>query len=501
MRILLKGFTADGINEPSRMAVLVENDRIIAVEKDIYGSCAADKIIEFNDEVIAPGFIDAHGHSDISILAHPKAESKRFQGITCEITGNCGLSAFPITPMNKEHLENLYSNYGIPLSWDDLNGYYDTLRKSSAGLRIYSLCGHNTLRSAVAGYEKKEISSSELNEMESLLRQSLSCGTPGLSTGLLYTPGCFAQKAEITALMRVLAEYDAVYATHLRSEGDHLLESLEETLSAARESGLKKVLISHLKTAGKCNWHKLPAALKLIDDYRAKGIDIRFDRYPYTESQTMLSVILPPPFDTMPDRDITIKLQDPALREKLYRQLAAEKTEEDWQRWRITGTTHPEWKNFIGKKYSELPGNVEIAVIDQLAFDAVTATIGAAGMSQKNMLKIITHPLCMGGSDGNALTASAKTSSHPRAFGAIAKFIRIKLDHGESIGSTINKVTASPAQFFSLKENGLIRNGKKADLCIFSPEEIDSKADFTSPCRLADGIRLTMLDGKIEYYF
>ena len=119
----------------------------------------------------------------------------------------------------------------------------------------------------------------------------------------------------------------------------------------------------------------------------------------------------------------------------------------------------------------------------------------------ENMLKIITHPLCMGGSDGNALPASAKNSSHPRAFGAIAKFIRINLDHGESIGCTINKVTASPAQFFSLKENGLIRNGKKADLCVFLPEEIDSKADFTSPCRLADGIRLTMLDGKIEYYF
>ncbi len=502
MRILLKGFTADGINEPSRMAVLIENDRIIAVEKNIYGCSAADKIIEFKDEIIAPGFIDVHGHSDLSILAYPAADSKRRQGITCEITGNCGLSAFPLTEKNREHLENLYANYGVPLSWDDLNGYYAALKKYSAGLRIYSLCGHNTLRSAVMGYEKQEISPSELDKMILFLKKALISGAPGLSSGLLYTPGCFAQKTEITALMKILAEYDAVYTTHLRSEGEHLTESLEETFSAASEAGLKKVLISHLKTAGKANWHKLPDVFNLIESYRAKGMDIRFDRYPYTESQTMLSVILPPPFDTMPDRDITVKLQDPALKQQLLMQLAEEKKRDDWQRWRITGTTHPEWKKFIGRKYSELPFPPETAIIEQLAFDSTTATIGAAGMSQDNMLKIITHPLCMGGSDGNALTADGKTvSSHPRAFGAIAKFLRLKLDHGESIGNAVNSVTYSPARFFSICENGLIQTGKKADICVFSPEEIDSKADFIFPNRLADGIRLTMLDGKTEYYF
>ena len=499
MRILLKGFVADGTAEPVRKALLVENDRIIAVENDIYGASAADKILTFKDEIIAPGFIDVHGHSDISLLASPEAESKCCQGITAEITGNCGLSAFPITSKNREHLESLYANYGVPLEWRTLSDYKNVLQKTSPELRSFSLCGHNTLRSAVMGYDKKDISFSDLQKMGQFLEDSLAAGSPGLSTGLLYTPGCFAEKDEITALMRGLAKHDAVYATHLRSEGDNLLESLEETFSAAADAGLKKIQISHFKTAGKSNWHKLPAALELIANYREQGIDIRFDRYPYTESQTMLSVILPPPFDTMPDRDITIKLQDAALREELQIFLTKEKAD-DWSRWRLTGTTHPVWKKFIGKKYTELPGEPAIAVIDQLFFDATTATIGAAGMSDENMIKIITHPLCMGGSDGNALPLSSEFgTAHPRAFGAIAKFIRLKLDSGESIGKTVSSVTGTPADFFSLNEIGKIQCGKKADICVFSPEEIDSKADFSNPHCLAEGIRLSMLDGKIRF--
>lgn len=501
MRILLKGFVADGIHEPSRMAVLIENDRISAVEKDIYGASAADLTLKFKDEIISPGFIDAHGHSDISLLAAPAAESKRHQGVTCEITGNCGLSVFPVTENNRSHLEALYANYGIPISWSDLQGYTEALKSGNVGLRSYSLCGHNTLRSAVAGYEKKDISAHDRQEMARLLKSALASGSPGLSTGLLYTPGCFAQKDEIVGLMRVLAKYDAVYATHLRSEGDLLIESLTETLDAAKTAGLKKLLISHLKTAGKNNWHKLDQVFDLINNYRYQGIDVRFDRYPYTESQTMLSVILPPPFDKMPDKDITIKLRNQQLRDDLCRDLAEKRSSDDWQRWRLTGTTHPEWKKFIGQKYSDLPTAPEIAVIEQLCHDATTATIGAAGMSEENMLKIITSPLCIGGSDGNALPCSHRFgTAHPRAFGAIAKFIRLKLDNGIPIGETINSVTSLPAEFFSLRQIGIIQSEKKADLCVFSPEEIDSDADFISPHQLARGIKLTMLDGKIEYY-
>lgn len=500
MRILLKGFVADGVNEVQKKAVLVENDRIIAVEKELVGCCAADKVYSFKDEIIAPGFIDLHGHSDISVLAAPRAESKRRQGVTCEITGNCGLSPFPISGNNREHLEKLYANYGVKLTWDDHKEYLLALQNKQVNLRIFPLCGHNTLRAAVAAYDTRELSGQQKQMMHQLLENALDFGAKGLSSGLLYSPGCFADADEITGLMKILAGHDAVYATHLRSEGDQLLESLQETLDAAKKSGLTRLQISHFKTAGKNNWHKLDAALDLIEDFRRQNIDIRFDRYPYVESQTMLSVILPPPFDTMPDRDITREMQDENARE-MVRQSLKKRSYDDWQRWRLTGTTHTQWRKFIGKKYPELPGDPVEAVIEQLSFDATTATIGAAGMSEENMLRIINHPLCMPGSDGNALPESTVFgTAHPRAFGAIAKFIRLKLDNGTTIKETIASVSTRPAEFFNLPDIGTLQVGKKADITVFSPDNIDSDADFVTPHRFARGIVMTMLDGMMEFY-
>jgi N-acyl-D-amino-acid deacylase len=300
--------------------------------------------------------------------------------------------------------------------------------------------------------------------------------------------------------MQVLAKYNAVYTTHLRSEGDNLLESLTATIHAAKKAHLKKIQISHLKTAGTANWHKLDAALNIIRAANAEGLDIRFDRYPYTESQTMLSVILPAPFDTMPDRDITRELQDEKAVAAIRRSLSM-RSNDDWQRWRITGTTHPKWKNFIGCKYSSLTEDKINAVIDQLRFDATTATIGAAGLSEENMLKIITDDLCMAGSDGNALPLSTCFgTAHPRAFGAVAEFIRLKLAHGQSIGKCIKAVSSTPAEFFQLPDIGVIQCGKKADITVFSPDDIGCKADFSNPHCFADGIKMTMLNGAAEFY-
>ena len=500
MRTLFKGFASDGRSEPERKTILVENDRIIAVEKEIYGSSAADRIYSFKDEIISPGFIDVHGHSDMSAPAAPAAESRHFQGVTGEISGNCGLSPFPVTGMNREHLQNLYADYSIKINWDDLPGYRNFLDGKKIRLRLHPLCGHNTLRAAVAGYEKKELSDSELKKMQLMLTEALKSGAAGMSAGLLYAPGCFAGDREITELMKTIAACDKVFAIHLRSEGEKLLESLYETLSCAGKAGLKKVEISHLKTAGKSNWHKLDAVMEMISDFRSTGMDVRFDRYPYIESQTMLSVILPAPFDTMPDREITrtLRLKPQAVSD--IRHALQKRGTSDWDRWRITGTTHPYWKNFIGRKYTELPGDRIEAVVEQLTFDAVSATIGAAGMSAENMSRIITSPLCMAGSDGFALDHDSPSgNSHPRSFGAVAKFIRLRLDSGISIGNTVKAVTSAPAEFFSLPETGFLSPGKKADITIFSPDEIDSHADFADPRRAASGIRLTMFDGSITH--
>ena len=211
MKILLKGFVcAPDFSGISRQTVLIENDRIIAVEKDIYGSSAADREYSFKDEIIAPGFIDAHGHSDLSALAAPACDSKGVQGITAEICGNCGLSPFPVTDNNRDHLEELYRNYGIPLNWHDHTSYMEEIRRNPISLRLIALCGHNTLRAAVAGYEKKELSGKDIDEMCRFLQEQLSGGAAGLSSGLLYVPGCFAEPDELLTLMRVVARNNKV---------------------------------------------------------------------------------------------------------------------------------------------------------------------------------------------------------------------------------------------------------------------------------------------------
>lgn len=500
MRTLLKGFTVCGKNcELHRRCVLIENDTIIAVEPDITGSIAADKTIIFKDAIISPGFIDTHGHSDISILAYPDGFSKRHQGFVTEITGNCGLSPFPLTDCNREHLQQLYSNYQIPLRWSDLDSYIAEVTARKPLLNIAPLCGHNTLRAAVAGYEKEELSPAEIKKMCALLADCFAHGALGLSSGLLYVPGCFASENELFELMRCVAGHGKVYTTHLKSEGDNLIESLTSTLELARQAGVEKVMISHFKTAGAANFGKLDAALELIAQYRDRGIQVCVDRYPYIESQTQLSIVMPPPWQDMGDTELTCALAgDETAYQQALSALREFRDEAYWQRMRLTGTTHPHYRRFCGKKFYEITDDPAALVLTLLAHDSNSAMLGAAGMSEENMRRIISQDFCFCGSDGNALPGNDNSvNSHPRAFGAAAKFARLLLDMGMDPGKVCYKMSTGSAEFFALDNTGIIAPGKRADITVFDPETIDSRADFTAFNTPAEGISLTVCNGVI----
>lgn len=501
MKTLLRGFICDEtFSGISRGALLFENDTVIAVEKEISGTACADKIIEFKDEIIAPGFIDAHGHSDISALAAPECFSKISQGVTAEITGNCGLSPFPVTPENQEHLNGLYANYGIELSWQDYTSYCQESAKRAAALRLFPLCGHNTLRAAVAGYEQKELSSKELNRMCTLLEQELRAGAPGLSTGLLYVPGCFSCEDELLALMQTLAKLDKVFTTHLRSEGNTLLESLEEILSLAEKARLHKVEISHFKTAGKNNFSKLDAALELMESYRQRGIDVRFDRYPYIESQTMLSVALGDAYSAYGDRELTTLLQDQQEYARALAHLKELHDSEYWKRIILAGTTHERYRKYAGKSFCDIPGEPAEIVLEILQQSAPDATLAAISMSQENMLKILTHPLCCFGSDGNALPPDFRFGRpHPRAFGGAAKMARLLLENNIALPEVCRKLSGAAAEFFALDRCGALKVRNYADITVFSPEEIDSQATFSAPELPAKGIALTVTGGNLHF--
>ena len=479
--------------------VLCIDGIIAAVEPEILGSAAADDTIDVNGKILAPGFIDVHGHSDVAIFANPGGFAKVSQGVTTEIAGNCGLSTFPLGELDRDHLQELYADYGVQLDWHDLASCREKLEMLDAGLRLEFLCGHNTLRAFACGYEDVEMTPKRLKIMEDQLETAIGQGALGLSSGLLYVPGKFADRSEIISLMRILAKYDKIFTAHLRSEGDKLLESMEEIFSCAADASLSRVHISHFKTSGRANWGKLDEALALIDSFRQRGLKITVDRYPYTESMTQLSVILPEPWSDMDDVKIEKSLLDIENVAALESALRRSREPEYWQGVRLVSTTG-KYSGFCGRKLSDIADDPVKLVVELLAENCAGTTAAFAGMSNENLARIIDLDYCMAGSDGNALPSDYSLGrAHPRAFGAIAKFIRMHLDRHGDIAQAVHRATGLAAETFQLADRGIIAPQKLADLVVFDPDAIDGTVDFAAPHTPASGVLLTLKSGKVVY--
>lgn len=488
-----------GKRELFKSDILCRDGKISGIEEQILGSCAADLTIDLKGKILAPGFIDVHGHSDVALFADPGGFAKVSQGVTTEIAGNCGLSTFPLGESNRAHLQELYSDYGVELDWHDLASCREKLNKLNASLRLEFLCGHNTLRAFVSGYGDEPMSDERLTAMKEQLEIALQQGALGMSSGLLYVPGKFADEYEVTELMRVLAKYDRIFTTHLRSEGDKLLESMEEIFSCAVRANLKHVHISHFKTSGMANWKKLDDALALIDNYRNRKLKITVDRYPYTESMTQLSVILPDPWSDMDDVAIERSLQNTENIAALENALRSSRTPDYWRSVRLVSTTGEHIAD-CGKKLTDIADDPVKLVVELLAGNCAGTTAAFAGMSEKNMEKILSLDYCMPGSDGNALPLDYTLGrAHPRAFGAIAKFIRMQLDRNGNIVEAVNRATGLAAETFKLADRGMISPGSAADLVVFDPDTIDGNSDFADPHTPATGILLTIKSGEAVY--
>ena len=501
-KLLIKNvWLADGTGKPLRRgACLTAHDGTVAAVEKEFSGCCAEEVFDGRGAILSPGFIDAHGHSDISALSAPECFSKVSQGVTTEIIGNCGLSAFPLTPENKEHLEILYRNYDFPLTWETGSDYLETVQGSACRLSLVPLVGHNTLRAAVRGYEKGACSARELERMCQLLERELKSGAAGLSFGLLYTPGLFAEADEIAALMKTAAMQNKICTAHLRSEGDRLLESISEMVGLALEAGLKRFHVSHLKTAGLANHGKLDKVLELFEDAERRGVEITCDRYPYIESMTQLSVALPAPWSELDDEALKKKLCSTEEQRVLMADLRIAREPEYWERCRLVNTPHPRFVSYRGRKVTSIPGDVVENVVELLSFDPVNCQAAFSGMSEENMKRIIKLPFCVAGSDGNALPGDSRFgTSHPRAFGAVARFLRLCLDEGCSIEESVRKVTQKSCEIFGLADRGVLLPGKRGDLVVFDPDGIDSKADFVSPETPAEGIVCVVKNSEMIY--
>jgi len=504
--ILIKnGQIVDGFNAPSFNGdVGIKNERIMAIGRLGLGS-PETKLIDAKGKVVCPGFFDIHSHSDFTIMVNPKAESKVRQGVTTEVCGNCGFSAAPQYQQVKERISLICQEFGIDYHWNSLKEYLEILEQIGIGVNFVPLIGQGNIRASVVGYTDRRPTLKEVDKMKKLIAKCMEEGAFGLSTGLIYPPGCFTKTDELIELCKVVGEAGGMYVTHLRSEGDRLLEAVQEAIDIGGMANVQKVHISHLKTAGKANWHKLDSVFEEIEKTLPFGLSITCDRYPYTASSTDLDSILPDwVYEGGMEKELE-RLKTPEIREKIAQQLLAKPS--DWDSIMISSVKTKTNKWMEGKRISEIMQTVQSSNTCELIFSLLIEEEGKVEaiffeMSEDNLKKILKKPYVMIGSDASARTdygILATTKPHPRAFGTfpclLANYVREKKIL--TLEEAIYKITYQPAHLLGIKNRGRLKEGNFADVVVFNPEKIKDLSSYESPLRYPIGIEYVIINGKI----
>jgi N-acyl-D-amino-acid deacylase len=502
--VLKGGIVYDGLGGPGRAADIgIAGDSIKAV-----GSISASRsaaVLDVSGLAVAPGFIDVHDHSDLCLLANPRAESAVRQGVTTTISGQCGFSPFPIADAVLEDVkESGRAVYGVEVDWRDLPGFFGRLERGGLAYNYGTFVGHGAVRGAAMGLDDRAPTAEELERMKALVAENIRQGALGLSSGLGYTPGSFAEPAELIELNKVVASLDGVYATHMRSESDRIFEAIEETLETAKASGVS-VEISHLKVAYPANWDKVDAVLGRIDAARAAGMNVNADRYTYIASSTGLDSLFPDWVRQGTSADIVARLKDPAQADRLRQALdryekriggwdsvlvAAVVTEKN--RW-IEGKSILEASGEAGKPPFELIRDLLVEENDQVGMINFT-------MKEENLKRILAHPLVGVGSDGEARASYGVLSRgkpHPRSYGTFARYLGkyVREEKILPVETAILKITSNAARKFGLEKRGTVAEGFFADLVAFDPEKIIDRATWKDPHQYAEGVVHVLVNG------
>jgi len=503
--LIRNGRVYDGSGgDPFIADIGIAGDRIVFVSRlpERYGG-KAGKIIEAEGLSIAPGFIDAHSHSEFTLLAASHAEGKIFQGVTTEINGNCGLSAAPLYGEARAHRENDLNELGIEERWSTFQEYFQILERRRPAINFATLTGHGNIRASVIGYADRPPDSAEMERMQTLLKDSVGEGAIGLSTGLIYPPGVYANTEEIIGLSRCIK--DRIYASHMRSETDRLLEAIEEAIRIGRESGIA-VHISHIKTGGRNNWSKIDRALSAMESARAEGLTVTCDRYPYTAASTDLDAVLPSWTYAGGAEEELKRLRTPEVRSAVRNEVMSQRPEEEyWSSIAISSVNSESNKWMEGKTLSFLSGIVKKEPVDFLLDILIEEKlrIGAIfhSMNEDNLRRFLTRPYVMIGSDSSVRSTDGPThrgKPHPRGFGTFPRFIgRYARDlHLMNIGEAVRKITLLPSETFGLMGRGRLKEGFYADVVVFDEERIIDRATFEQPFLKPEGIYYVLVNGS-----
>lgn len=509
--------------------VLVEDDRIVEVipagELQNFKTSEPQNLIDASGLIVSPGFIDAHTHSDAYLVIEPDAPSKVTQGITTEINGQCGGSVAP--RYGEARLSSDWAAVlGDRLTWRSLAEYREVLAAAKPAVNTVQFIGHNTLRSSVIGYAARAAGDEDLREMSRLLDESLDAGGWGLTTGLIYQPGKYSTPAEVVAFAKVAAAKGGYYATHMRSEGDNILEAIDEVIELVKATGIRAE-ISHLKTSGQKNWHKIDAVLNKIEGAMSEGLLLGSDRYPYCAAGTDLDVVLPDWAQEGGAPAELARLQIANLRAQIIEEINA--LDRDWSTVMIGGTWAEENKRYSGKTVAEILGLETLEFRPGLASsvssplkssvlslksspgELITSILLADGcktgafffgMSEENLAKIYSRPWIVPGSDASLRAPWGPLGldhPHPRAYATMPEFYRRVRALGFSREETVARMTSVIADRFGIRGRGRIEKGAYADLVIWNEAEFKAKATFTDPHQFTGGVKAVMTNGVISY--
>jgi len=507
--ILIQGATLyDGAGSPPVVAdVAIRGERIEAIEKSDTGGIPhhqAKKTIPARGLCLSPGFIDIHSHSDLHLLVCPEADSKIRQGITTDIFGNCGFSYHPVTDLNRQEFVQEMEPLGIPLEWKDLAGYRKRLEEIRFSVNAVTLTGHGTVRSAIMGFEDRVPSDEEIRLMRKEVEKAMAEGSIGLSSGLQYPPGRYAKEEEIHALAQSVRKNGGLYTTHIRSEGDHLIESIEETLEVSKKTGVPTI-ISHLKASGRQNWGKAGLAITLIEIARRKGQPVVFDRYPYLATSTGLDIFMPAWAQDGGREKLLERLR--SADKKLFEEYrAVVEKQSGWENILIADTPAANADQVLGKSVTEIAEGRGTepwrTAIDLLIEGECRVGMCNFNMCQEDTDRVLAHPYCMIGTDASVSSPKGvlgRRKPHPRAYGTFPRFLSEYVRNRKlvPVEEAVRRMSALPAETLGLKQRGKVEEGFFADLVLFRLGSLEDRARFGDPHHFPSGIEYVLVNGRL----
>ena len=507
--IIRNGHIIDGTGSPWYAADLAIRDGRIAAIGQL-ADADAKRSIDAHGMVVAPGFIDMLGQSELTVLVDARLPSKIYQGITTEITGE-GESVAPLDDAILRAMQPGLDHYHLKADWRTFAGYFARLRKQGIGINMGTYIGAATVREMVLGYDNRAPSANELAQMQALVADGMRQGTLGLSTALQYAPAPYATTDELIALAKTAARYGGIYATHMRSEANSEMAALDETFRIGRDAHIP-VEIFHLKASGKPNWGQMPKIIARIDAARAEGIDVAADTYAYTAWQNTFSAIIPPWAHDGGDSKLLQRLRDPAMRARIRKDMTTPDNTWDNEWLAINGphdilisvVSNPQLARYQGMRIDEIAQqwheDAIDTIMDFLIKDHAATSVVIFGMDEHDVELALQQPWVSIDNDYAGTSPDGilgKDFPHPRAYGTfpriLAKYVRA--EKLLTLPDAIRKFSALPAQRMHLNDRGVLKQGMWADVVVFDPQTIHDVATYEKPNQLSVGMQYVLVNG------